>query len=185
MQKQSWSRFLSCLVYVLFIIQAFTALIPITQPNNTTLTTGELSCTKSPFPWQPDTRPRDSDCATAIQRLPQLPYQGQFHLNGPDDGFKLPLNRVFGKCRVSIEIHEGGADSGSWIGIRVAARRLKDDCLKEGRLGVARTGGWIMAGVNNLVVVKLMKVKLRGAGIVEDELLVDRGLMRVNQTGIA
>jgi len=55
------------------------------------------------------------------------------------------------------------SDQASWLGIRYAAVMLLDECEREGRLRVLRTGGWAMLGIANRIVVELTKVKVSGA----------------------
>lgn len=170
------------MLFTLIAPGAFANTIPRTQNVTGELSNGELLCTSARTPYIFDPRPRYPDCEHAIQILPQLPQSGTFHLTGVDDGFKLPVRRASGSCQVTVNFRQGTSyDQASWGVIRLSAMELRDKCERKGRLGVVRTGGWIMAGISNSIVIQLTKVEKVGGGVGSNVTLA-AGAMGINGT---
>ena len=123
------------IVYHLYLVVAIcfpSNVLPsmISTLNLTSLTAdAEYSCiSKSSIFSQVPTL---EDCDTAIGRLHRLDVIGSFHNGPPNDPFKLPVERTFRTCTVSVEMqHRGSTEEAfSWFILVSATSRLTNECL--------------------------------------------------------
>ena len=153
------SIFLSLIQYH-FTVFALTIPLPTTNlsgdravPN--ILTNSDAHCAQAGPTSSPS--PLSSDCVRAIRSLPQSDYVGFFHIGGDTSLWRLPTSRSYDSCTVLVLLNaDFDMEMGSWTGVQTAAVTLWFACrlpIEAG--GEQRTGGWIAAGAENGLVVKL------------------------------
>ena len=112
-----------------------------------------------------------SDCITAVHSLPRSPYVGTFHIGTDTSLWRLPESRSWNSCKVLVTLSpDFDLEMGSWMDIRAAAVTLAITCrLPFEPGGEQRTGGWIMSGAEDGIVIELIRSRHVGANAVSVE----------------
>ncbi len=149
---------------LLSLIPCHLAVFALTLPLSTNVTTepnppnvptnAEAHC-----PPEQSHLPLSRDCMRAIRALPDTHYVGTFHYGSPENLWRLPVSRSYESCKVSVTLNEDvDREAGSWEDVQWAGIYLLLWCRKTLEPGGAqRTGGWIASGVEEGVVVRLIK----------------------------
>ena len=134
------STYLGLSVFIIFhpsVIASPTSQTPppkprlsIIQPTNlSSIQNDDLHCIHLRNPFSP--RPKYNDCFLAIHELPKITATGAFHNHGPNDPFKLPVERTISSCTVVVELYAGSSTvAASWPGIMTRANTLNRLCLR-------------------------------------------------------
>ena len=107
--------------------------------NQSSVISDQLHCVelKNPF----SDRAKYMDCKAAIRQLPSIPEKAAFHNYGPDDPFKLPVEKTVRTCTVVVQLFSGSfAVPGSWGVINVKIQELNLQCLRT--ILPTYRGGW-------------------------------------------
>ncbi|KAL9123984.1 MAG: hypothetical protein Q9217_006644 [Psora testacea] len=99
------------------------ALLNTTNPNS-----DYFVCYDAPIMRQSQRAPT-LDCLKAVLRLSRRADTALFHQDGVDDGFRLPVEKTYASCSVTVEIAQGHTeDKSSWVGISLLASQLTQAC---------------------------------------------------------
>lgn len=127
--------------------------LSINHPTNLTSNLHDnLSCIDLVNPFAH--RPKYADCTLAIRQLPQIPAVDSFHNRGPDDPFKLPVERTVGSCSVRVELYAASSTvAASWAGVSTRANTLNRMCLQM--TFPMYKGGWATYAKDERIVISL------------------------------
>lgn len=158
------STYLSLSVFIFFhasVIASPTSETPPPKPGLSIIQPTELSSIqnddlhcihlRNPFSH----RTKYNDCFLAIRELPKIPATGAFHNHGPEDPFKLPVQRTINSCTVRVELYAGSSTvAASWPGITTRANTLNQLCLRA--KFPTYKGGWATYAKEERIVISLM-----------------------------
>lgn len=155
----SISFFLPTIFYSIIIASSIsqapstTPSLSIIQPTNlSSIQNDNMHCTDLLNPFS--RRAKYPDCTLAIRQLPVFPASGAFHNQGPDDPFKLPVQRTVSSCTVRVELYAASSTvSASWPGISTRASTLNRLCLR--RTFAIYKGGWATYAKDERILVTL------------------------------
>ena len=98
-----------------------------------------------------------SDCLKAVLRLSRRTDTAVFHQEGGYDGYRLPIQKTYGSCSVTVEVTPGyREDRSSWVGISLLASQLTQACSTL-NFPSGKTGGETFEGNEGKVRIKVGK----------------------------
>ena len=74
-----------------------------------------------------------------------------FHLEGEDDGHRLPVVKAYNTCTLRVTLEEGMQDESSWAEVVFQAKLLNDLCVNG-----KNEGGYITTGKNRRIWIIIM-----------------------------
>ena len=101
--------------------------------------------------------PVQEDCEVAIDKLPSAPGRAVFHIDPPNDSFRLPTKTASRSCVVSVSMNFGFAlEVATWPEIRAKAGEVNQRCIPPTRALSYTIGGAAWAGEEGGIVVQLL-----------------------------
>ena len=157
---------LQILIISLICLQPL-ALTTLISTYNLTYFTADFTYECIPKPSIHTKTPKFTDCVNAISQLPKIKGYGSFHNGGPDDPYKLPVEKTAGTCTVSVELaHQGSTrEAGDWRFILEAALSLSRRCLNPWLTPDDSAGVWIWYGQHRRITATVKYYKIVNEGL--------------------
>lgn len=157
---------LQILIIFLICLQPH-ALTTVISTYNLTYFTADFTYECIPKPSSHTETPEFFDCVNAIRQLPRINGYGSFHNGGPEDLYKLPVEKTAGTCTVSVELaHQGSTrEAGDWLILIEAALSLTRRCLNPWLTPDDSAGVWIWYGQHHRITVTVTYYKIGNDGL--------------------